>query len=237
MAGVTPTVLIVPAAGTGKRLGLGPPKALADVGDMALVRATLEAFTDIEAIVEAIVAAPASALSEVARALTGISWRDCEVRVVPGGATRQESVRQGLESVRSAAQLVCVHDGARPLVRRGLIEAVLQAAAVSGAATAARRPADSVREDVADGRTRPLDRERLWLVETPQAFRRELLARAHGSARAKGETFSDDASLVEAMTGCTVEMVASGGGNVKVTTPGDLELVRAVLARRRREHR
>ncbi len=229
--------MIVPAAGSGRRLGLGPPKALADVGGLSMVRATLEAFVGLETIAETIVVAPPGAAADVANALTGIDWAGCEVRVVPGGATRQESVRRGLEALVGSVTLVCVHDAARPLVSRRVVQSVIEAAASRGAATAAHRPADSVREDGPNGATRPFDRDRLWLVETPQAFRRELLERAHTAARATGETFSDDVSLVEAMTGNPVEMVETGGGNLKVTTPADLEVVRAVIERRHRARR
>jgi 2-C-methyl-D-erythritol 4-phosphate cytidylyltransferase len=193
------------------------------------VRQTLTRFLRIDGISQAIVVAPSGYIAEVRQALTGLVWPGCELRIVAGAATRQASVRCGVEALEGEPRLVCVHDAARPLVSRATIEAVLDAAGTGGAATAAARPADSVREDLDDGRSRAVDRARFWLVETPQAFDYRLLARAHEHARATRVEASDDAALVEQCTGHAVAIVQSDGGNVKVTTAEDLKLVRLLL--------
>jgi 2-C-methyl-D-erythritol 4-phosphate cytidylyltransferase len=223
------TALIVPAAGSGRRLGLGRPKAVIDIGGLAMIRRSLSCFVGVADIVQAVVVAPPGFVLEVQRALVGLEWPGCEVRVVAGAATRQDSVRCGIESIAHAPEIICIHDCARPMVPRATIEAVLRAARENGAATAASRPRDSVREDVEGGTTRALDRNRIWLVETPQAFGYELIRRAHEHARATGLRLNDDATAVEACNGQRVTIVESEGVNLKVTLPADLAIVRALI--------
>jgi 2-C-methyl-D-erythritol 4-phosphate cytidylyltransferase len=223
------TALVIPAAGIGRRLGLGKPKAIIDLAGIPMVRRTLSRFERVAEIVAAVVVAPPGFVTDVSDALLGVRWEGCEVRVVAGGSTRQESVRCGLASLGPDVDLVCVHDAARPLVTHTTISAVIDAARHCGAASAASRPNDSVREDVEGGGTRPLDRSRLWLVETPQAFVVEMLRNAHERARAVGYTASDDATLVEAFGGTSVRIVESDGWNPKITRPADLRIVRQML--------
>jgi len=224
--------VILPSAGSGKRLGLGRPKALAEVGGLALVRQTAARFVGVGGVIEAVVVSPAGYIPEMQAALTGLEWPGCAVRVVAGAATRQESVRCGLHALGQPVDIVCVHDAARPLVSRATIDAVLSAAERTGAATAASRPADSVRQELDDGSTTSLDRSRLWLVETPQAFRYDVLRRAHDRALATGVTATDDASLVERCADARVAIVESDTPNFKITKAEDLKLVRLILQRR-----
>jgi len=208
---------------------MGRPKAIIDVGGVPMIRRTVSRFERIEEITCAVVVAPPGFLPEIREALLGLRWPGCNVSVVAGGSTRQESVRCGLAALGSEFDLVCVHDAARPLVAQATIRAVLAAARESGAATAASRPNDSVREDLPSGGTRPLDRSRLWLVETPQAFSATLLRNAHEHARALGQAATDDATLVEASGGVTVAIVETEAWNPKITRPADLRIVRQML--------
>ncbi len=221
--------LIIPAAGFGRRLDAGSPKALVDIGGTALVRHTLDRFAGVDGLSEIVVAAPSGAIAEMQEALVDTAWEGADVVVVAGGQTRQESVRCALGALRTQPDIVCVHDAARPLVSSETIEAVLSAAVDSGAAVAASRPSDSIREDCEEG-TRPLDRSALWLVETPQAFHTEMLKSAHEHARAMGVQASDDAALVEQCAGQRVAIVESVGLNIKVTRPQDLSLIRYMLS-------
>jgi 2-C-methyl-D-erythritol 4-phosphate cytidylyltransferase len=193
-----------------------------------MVRRTLSRFDRIEEITRAVVVAPAGFVSEIRDALVRVRWPTCEMTVVAGGATRQESVWCGLSSLGPEYDLVCVHDAARPLVTHTTVRAVLAAAREGGAAVAASRPNDSVREDVPGG-TRPLDRSHLWLVETPQAFAADLLRRAHERARAVGAIATDDATLAETYASATVRIVESDAWNPKITRPTDLRIVRQLL--------
>ena len=208
---------------------MGRPKAVIDLGGVPMVRRTLSRFDRVEEITSAVIVAPAGFLSEVREALVGVRWPNCQMTVVAGGATRQESVWCGLSSLGPDCDLVCVHDAARPLVTHTTVRAVIAAARENGAAVAASRPNDSVREDIPGGSTRSLDRSRLWLVETPQAFATDVLRRAHERARAIGAVATDDATLVETCAGASVTIVESDAWNPKITRPTDLRIVRQLF--------
>lgn len=227
--------LLIPAAGSGSRLGYAEPKALVDVGGATLLRRTLERLAAACSFVETVVLVPAHVVSacEAAAENAPATLGRCVVRV--GGATRQQSVHRGLMALSTDAEIVCVHDAARPLVPAVTVREVLLRAQRCGAATAAARPSDSVRIDEGDG-TRALERGRLWLVETPQAFRRELLERAHEEAERAHVSATDDASLVEALDQ-RIELVETAGPNFKVTVEADLVLVREMFARESRAAR
>lgn len=151
------------------------------------------------------------------------------VALVPGGPHRQQSVRLGLEALEEGWELVVVHDGARPMVGLELIARCVQEALVHGAAIAAVPATDTVKEVDSEGfvqRTPP--RERLWMVQTPQAFRYDWLLRAHREAQQQGFLGTDDASLVERL-GYRVKVVQGSYDNIKITTRADLKLVREIL--------
>jgi 2-C-methyl-D-erythritol 4-phosphate cytidylyltransferase len=221
--------LVIAAAGEGVRLGHSAPKALVPIRGVPLVRRTLERFVGHSDLVEVLVAAPAAHVRDIEAALKGALRAPAVLRVVAGGATRQESVAIAVDAISVSTALVCVHDAARPLVSPTTIERVIAAAKRSGAATAASRPVDSVRQDVATGGSQALDRATLWMVETPQVFATTLLRDAHRLARARHFAATDDASLVERLAGAHVTVVASDGPNSKVTTRADLELVSSLL--------
>jgi 2-C-methyl-D-erythritol 4-phosphate cytidylyltransferase len=225
MADPSSVALIIAAAGEGARLGLDLPKALAMVNGVSLVRRTVERFDDCAGLEEIVVAAPAAYIEAFADVFADRARGAVRVRIVAGGATRQESVAVALRSIESAPALVCVHDAARPLVSPQTIRAVIAAASRSRAATAASRPADSIRTEAPGTTTHALDRSMLWMVETPQVFSLALLREAHARARIRDFTATDDATLAEAMCGVNVSVVASEGPNTKVTTRADLELV------------
>jgi 2-C-methyl-D-erythritol 4-phosphate cytidylyltransferase len=153
--------------------------------------------------------------------------------VVPGGRERQESVWLGLQAVPAAAELVLVHDAVRPFVSAALVERVLAAARRVGAATCGMPVRETVKRVRQSAVEATLDRDGLWLVQTPQAFRRDLLWEAHDKARRDGFAGTDDAVLVERL-GVTVAMVQGLAQNLKITTPEDLQTARAWAAPRRR---
>jgi 2-C-methyl-D-erythritol 4-phosphate cytidylyltransferase len=225
--------LIVPAAGSGQRLGHDLPKALVPINGRALLVHTLEAAAAANVFSQTVVAVPAEHRAAFEKVIQDL---DCSglgaFSLVQGGATRRASVSCALAALNPGVELVCVHDAARPLVAaEGFLE-VLTAARDRGAATLAHRPADSVRRDSAgahvEGRTEAEDRSKLWMVETPQAFRREVLVEAHRRADLDHIDAGDDCSLVERY-GAEVSVVPSAGGNVKVTTAADLALVEAMV--------
>jgi len=149
--------------------------------------------------------------------------------VVPGGARRQDSVRNALEAVHRDADLVLVHDAARPLVTPQVISAVIARAAAAGAAIAA-VPVKATVKEAGDNMQilHTLSRDRLWLAQTPQGFRRGLLQAAYDRAYREGWEVTDDAQILE-RCGHPVEIVLDSDENIKITTPADLRIAQALL--------
>lgn len=160
-----------------------------------------------------------------------VSFGDTGVEVVAGGATRSESVRNGLVALGGVDRVV-VHDAARPLVEPVLFTRCLAELDDADAAIAAARVTDTIKEAGADRRVSgTLDRSRLWAVQTPQAFRGGVLARALAQPAEVLRAATDDAMLVERIGG-TVRVVESEPANFKVTTHHDLEVADLMLSRR-----
>jgi 2-C-methyl-D-erythritol 4-phosphate cytidylyltransferase len=156
--------------------------------------------------------------------------RRTPLTVVAGGRTRQDSVWLALQAVPDDAQLVVVHDAVRPLITAKLVDAVVAAAATSGAAICALPVAETVKRVRGDLVESTLDRSELWAVQTPQAFRADLLREAHEKARRDGIVGTDDAMLVERL-GHPVRVVPGLPENVKITTPEDLRRARRGVRR------
>ncbi len=150
-------------------------------------------------------------------------------RLVAGGKERQDSVWNGLEAVGSATEIVAIQDAARPCTSETLIAATIAAARETGAAVAAQPMTDTVKES-ADGKLieRTLDRSRLWLVQTPQTFRVEVIKRALAEVRSKGLLVTDDTAACE-LIGQSVRLVVDPQPNPKVTRPEDLPYIAALL--------
>ena len=210
---------LIPAAGSGTRLGKGP-KAAVTVGGRSLLAWATEALAP--HVAEVVVALPGG-LSLPADVPAG-------VRTITGGATRQDSVRLLLEATE--AEYVLIHDAARPFLSAEIVQKMQAAVLRSEAATVALPVADSlVLGDVNTEQARAfwvqgVARENLWAIQTPQGFRRELLQYAHAYAAAEGFAATDDAGLV-ARLGHTVELVEGDARLFKVTRAGDLALAEA----------
>ena len=155
-------------------------------------------------------------------------------KVVPGGGERQDSVRHSLEACPDEVDLVLVHDAVRPFLTERMVEDVVSAARATGAAIVALPMKDTVKQVRTDRLIeRTLDREGLWLAQTPQAFRRDWLLAAHKKAQAEGVRATDDAYLME-WFGYPVAVVEGSGDNIKVTRPEDMIVGEAILAARQR---
>lgn len=210
-------VALLVAAGTGERLGAGRPKAFVVLAGHSLLQWSVAALRGAPSIRELVIAVPAGEDPGVPGAV-----------VVEGGATRSESVRNALAAAPEADELV-VHDAARPLARPELFEAVLAGLDEADCAIAAAPIADTVKEAGPDRRVvATLDRSRLWAIQTPQAFRRDVLERALAAPPDVLASATDDAWLVE-RTGGSVLVVESGPENFKVTTPHDLRVAELLL--------
>ena len=219
------TILIV-AGGRGTRMGGPQPKQFLELAGRPVLMHTLEAFDRWDASARLIVVLPEDQID---------TWkRLCEAyvfgrihRVVAGGETRFHSVRNGLGAVASNG-LIAVHDGVRPLVAPSVIAACFAAAADGGAAVPVVPVVESVREVDADGGSRPVDRTRFRVVQTPQVFRADVLRAAY--CLPYDPRFTDDASVVEA-SGVAVRLVPGNRENIKLTTPMDLLLAEQLMRR------
>jgi 2-C-methyl-D-erythritol 4-phosphate cytidylyltransferase/2-C-methyl-D-erythritol 2,4-cyclodiphosphate synthase len=154
------------------------------------------------------------------------------LKVVSGGARRQDSVWAGLQVLPSQTKVVLIHDGARPLARTEDIANVVEAARQWGSATLAVPVKDTIKEaDVNDFVEQTLPREKIWLTQTPQAFTYQFLLEAYLWANKKGVRVTDDASLVEAL-GRKVKLVMGAYDNIKITTPEDIIIAEAILRKK-----
>ena len=214
-------VLAILAAGSATRLG--EDKVLADLGGQPVLCWSLAAAAVSGAFSAVVVVAPPQRTDEIARA---IAPRFPDARVVAGGATRTASSWAALDAA-GEAELVALHDAARPFVTPSLLSRCVEIAAAEGSAVAGLPLADTVRRADEAGRTlEEIAREGLWQVQTPQAFRRDLLERAR--AAAGDRSFSDDAAAVVA-AGLEVRMVPGERRNLKITTLEDLGYARELV--------
>ncbi|MFH8381145.1 2-C-methyl-D-erythritol 4-phosphate cytidylyltransferase [Kitasatospora sp. NPDC018058] len=236
---------VVPAAGRGERLGPGAPKALRELGGVPLLVHAVRALARSRAVGLVVVAAPADGVAEVVALLDSHGLDGKDIRVVAGGATRQESVRLGLDAIPEDVEIVLVHDAARPLVPVEVVDAVAAAVRAGAEAVVPAVPlADTVkRVEPNPGRPEPVvdtpERATLRAVQTPQGFDRATLVEVHAKALAEeaaggadAPAVTDDAGLVERYGGRVV-VVPGHEEAFKVTRPLDLVLAEAVLARRR----
>lgn len=220
---------IVPAAGAGVRMEADRPKQFRPLGDRPLLVHTLQRLSDSPLIETVVVVVPADWVAKARSELIEPYGLAKVGAVVAGGAERQNSVAAGLEALGPEVDLVVVHDGVRPFVTEAMIADVVEAARAVGAAVAAIPVAETVKR-VADGVVvETVSRDGLYRVQTPQAFRREVLAEALERARAEGVVGTDEAALVERF-GRPVRVVAGSAVNLKVTSPEDWSLAESILS-------
>lgn len=226
-------VAIIAAGGRGQRLGGATPKQFLEIGGRTILErtvATMAASPEIDELV--VVLPPEAAVAPPAHLRT----LGKPVAVVAGGARRQDSVANGLAAAGADADLIVIHDAARPLVSARLISRTIQAAVESGAAIAALPVRDTVKQgrraeaNAADLWTidGTIPRDALFLAQTPQAFRADVLRAAVEIGR-DGDEATDEAALAE-RAGHPVRLVEGEASNIKITTVGDLAFAEALLA-------
>lgn len=224
--------VVIVAAGRGTRMGAGMDKLFMDVAGRPVVAHTWARFdrvVDVGAIVLVIRDSLRGDFEELAESL-GLRK---PFQLVAGGAERQDSVWNGLEAVAAGTEIVAIHDGARPCTAATTIQATIAAARRTGAAVAAQRVTDTIKEANADGTiARTVDRSKLWSVQTPQAFRLDVIRRALEAVRTRGLVVTDDTAACE-LIGQPVELVEGREPNPKVTLPADLAYVELLLSNRR----
>ena len=219
---------IIAAGGAGTRLGAGRPKQLLRIGGVSMLQRSVEAFDRCDRIDEIVLVLPPALAGGPALADTP---GGTPLRVVPGGARRQDSVARGFEAaMESGSEIVVVHDAARPFCSSDVIVRTIDAARRHGAAVAALPVQDTLKQRSAgEGRFvgRTLARDRIVRAQTPQAFRAEVLAEAVRLGRA-GVEATDEAGLAE-RAGHRVALVEGDPGNVKITTERDLAVARRLV--------
>jgi 2-C-methyl-D-erythritol 4-phosphate cytidylyltransferase/2-C-methyl-D-erythritol 2,4-cyclodiphosphate synthase len=221
---------IIAAAGEGRRLGAPLPKQLLEIGGRSILERSVMAFARHERIDDVIVVLP-TALAAAPPAWLGASGRVAAVHVVSGGERRQDSVANAFDRVAAQADVVLVHDAARPFVTSELISRAIDAAVQHGAAIVAVPVRDTVKRVEPGGEhpviTGTIPRDTIYLAQTPQAFRREVLGAAVALGRS-GVSATDEAMLAE-QAGHRVHVVEGDPANVKITTTADLDHARQRL--------
>ncbi|MFC4713820.1 2-C-methyl-D-erythritol 4-phosphate cytidylyltransferase [Planococcus dechangensis] len=224
--------VVLPAAGSGKRMKADRNKLLLELSGKPIFIYTLEVF-DRDPNCEGMWLA----VKDGERQLIEEYVERYEIKKVKGyaigGAERQDSVRAGLE-MAGPCEVVLVHDAARPFISPSVITELVEQANQSGAAIAGVPVKDTIKKVQGGLITETVDRSSLWMIQTPQAFRYELLLQAAQLAQAEAFLGTDEAMLVE-RTGHPVQVVESTYENVKMTTPDDLIYGQAILASRLQE--
>ncbi len=222
--------LVIVAAGRGERYG-HPCKVMEVAADRPLLAWSLDAAMQAGSISEVIVVAGVDGQSSIERVVTDGAWTK-PVRIVPGGARRQDSVAAGVLAASESSDLILVHDGARPLAPAELFDECAAVAMAHGAAIAAVPVSDTLKRVEEQRISDTVSRAGLWAAQTPQGFRRSILVPLLTRATSSDVEFTDEASLLEAQGGI-VYVVQGSRMNLKVTVREDLAMVDALLRLRK----
>jgi 2-C-methyl-D-erythritol 4-phosphate cytidylyltransferase len=221
---------IIVAAGEGRRIGGDTPKIFLPLCGRAMILRTLDQFFSASKISRIVLVVGAEQLSHAAAMLQAdAATRDRPWVLQTGGATRQESVRRGLEKAGADSDIIAIHDGARPFVSSALIDRGVEAAHDKGAVAVGLPARDTIKIVAADRwieATPP--RDSLWEIQTPQVFRREIIADAHAWAARENVEGTDDAVLVEKKGG-RVFLLDGERTNFKITLPDDIWLAESLI--------
>lgn len=209
---------IIPAGGTSSRFGKSN-KLLEKIGEKEVIKYTVEAFEKSN-IDEIIICANIAIIDDLKKILN-----DCKkVRIIEGGASRQESVFNGIKACE--CDYVLIHDAARPMITTDLINTAIDEVVFKNALTVATKTIDTIKE-VVDGKiVKTIDRSKLYNTQTPQAFRYNLIKEAH--EKLSGQNFTDDAGMLEAL-GQTVYILNGSYKNIKITTQNDIDIAKVYL--------
>ena len=224
------TAAVIVAAGSGTRMGPGVDKLFLEIAGRSIVAHTWARF-EAAACIDELVLVVRDGMQAEFRKLAAESGFRKPFRLTVGGRERQDSVWNGLEALPVDCGIVAIQDGARPCTSLAVIEATLAAAREMGAAVAAQRVTDTIKES--DGGTRVarhIDRSRLWAVQTPQTFRVEVIRRALSAVRGRGLLVTDDTAACE-LIGQPVALVEGREPNPKATSPADLPYLELLLKR------
>lgn len=220
-------IALIPAAGTGRRMGADKNKQYLEVGGRPILVHTLEVFDRCDAISEVYLIVPEDDCAFACEIIDNMRFSK-NIRVIPGGKERQDSVRNGLNSIYNC-DMVMVHDGVRPFVTEEIINRSIEETSKYGATTVAVPAKDTIKSVDEDGIVvKTLERKKLWQIQTPQTFKYEIIKEAFDRAYTDGFYGTDDAALVERL-GYKVKIVEGSYQNIKITTPEDLIIAEAII--------
>jgi 2-C-methyl-D-erythritol 4-phosphate cytidylyltransferase/2-C-methyl-D-erythritol 2,4-cyclodiphosphate synthase len=220
---------IIAAGGSGSRINAAVPKQFLDLAGKPILLRTIESVLELPQIDQVIVALPASHLAEARELMAKQTWRLAPV-CIEGGPTRQESVRRALSCAGEAAELILVHDAARPFCDRETMERTLEVARQKGGAVPALPATETIQRVSARGRILATPRrEELFAVQTPQCFRASILREALEQAQRDGFEGTDESSVVR-RAGHPVVVVPGSPENIKITRPMDLQIGELILS-------
>ncbi|MFO0875943.1 MAG: 2-C-methyl-D-erythritol 4-phosphate cytidylyltransferase [Gemmataceae bacterium] len=223
--------VILPAAGQSSRFRDKEKKVFAFLDGRAVWLRAAELFVNRSDVVQTLLVVAPDDL-DLVRSRFGAHISLLGIEIVPGGSERFESVANALARLHPDADLVAIHDAARPCLASTLIDDVFAAAAKTGAAMLAVPVSDTIKRSDDTGRVlETVPRKNLWLAQTPQVFRRDWLIDAHSQRHQLGQAITDDAQLIEAR-GHAVHLVTGSSSNLKITTREDLTLAEAILKSR-----
>ena len=228
--------VILPAAGLGTRMTRSAPekagtsrKQFMLLEGSPILLHTIRKFVSSASVAEIVVALRAEDMDWVRELMKKESFAK-PVRLVEGGASRQQSVENALATLPANTELVAVHDAVRPFIELDTLEKVFTEAAETGAAIVGIVPVDTVKQVQRNKVRATIPRERLILTQTPQVFRYDLLKQAFAKAREDQFTGTDESSLVERLEQVEVSVVPGSDRNIKITKPSDMDLARLFLA-------
>jgi 2-C-methyl-D-erythritol 4-phosphate cytidylyltransferase len=224
------TVVIIPAAGMGRRMGASRSKQYIPLNGLPLLVHTLKPFEESHLVDAIILTVPIGDKDYCKKEVVDMFGFKKVTDILHGGKERQDSVRIGLNMLDSGIDFVIIHDGVRPFITHQIIADSIHGAETSGACVVAVPAKDTIKAASEDHLVlRTLERKDLWLVQTPQTFRYEIIKEAHEKALADGFHSTDDSALVERL-GNQVSIVQGSYNNIKITTSEDLIIAEAILA-------
>jgi len=222
---------VIPAAGSGMRMGSQEAKQYLEIGGKPLLVHTLRPFQETHSVDSIIIVVPEKDVDYCLHQVVQRYQLNKVCKVISGGERRQDSVRNGIEAVADTCKWVLIHDGVRPLVSIELIEKVIKAAQRFRAVSTGLPVAETIKRVDRKGNVlKTIERSNVWLMQTPQIFGREDIRMAHQEALKGGWTdATDDAFLVEKI-GIPVKIIEGEERNIKITTPHDLQVARFLLS-------
>lgn len=220
---------IIPAAGSGIRIGGDTKKQYIHLHNKPILVRTIERLSSSRFISEILLVVPESDVEYCENEIVSLYSLNKIKRVITGGKERQDSVHNGIEHISPDTDIIMVHDAVRPFISEKLIKKSIETAAECGSVVVAVPEKDTVKEATTEGLIiKTLQRQRLWRIQTPQVFRRDILVRAYDNAVKTGFLGTDESSLVEQI-GEPVTIINGSYLNIKITAPEDILLAESIF--------